>query len=54
MISMLYLSALAIYLLFSGEAHADGLYTKSSPVLQLNGKSYEKLVAKSTYATVRV
>lgn len=31
---------------------ADGLYTKSSAVLQVDGKSYDKLVAKSNLVSV--
>jgi hypothetical protein len=34
-----------------GAAHA-GLYLKSSPVLQVDGKSYEKMIAKSNYTSV--
>lgn len=29
------------------------MYTKKSPVLQVDGKSYEKLIAKSNYTSVR-
>lgn len=52
MLSKLYLSVLATFLLSAGVANADGLYTKASPVLQVNGKNYEKLVAKSNSVTV--
>ncbi|KAK0630277.1 hypothetical protein B0T17DRAFT_471403, partial [Bombardia bombarda] len=31
---------------------AAGLYTKSSPVLQLDGKDYDRLVAKSNYTSI--
>jgi protein disulfide-isomerase A6 len=34
-------------------AQAAGLYTKSSPVLQVDGRSYDKLIAKSNYTSVR-
>lgn len=34
-------------------ASADGLYTKNSPVLQVNQKNYDKLIARSNYASVR-
>ena len=33
-------------------ATADGLYTKSSPVLQVTGKNFDQLVKKSTKASV--
>ncbi|KAL9005212.1 MAG: hypothetical protein Q9188_002011 [Gyalolechia gomerana] len=41
------LTFLAPVLLLSAGVHADGLYTKKSAVLQVDGKSYDKLVAKS-------
>ena len=37
-----------------GLAHADGLYSKSSAVLQIDGKSYDKLIAKSNLVSVRL
>lgn len=30
------------------------MYTKSSPVLQVTGKDYERLIAKSNHTTVSV
>jgi protein disulfide-isomerase A6 len=33
-------------------ASANGLYTKSSPVLQIDYKNYEALIAKSNYTSV--
>ena len=33
--------------------NADGLYTKRSPVLQVDQKSYDRLIAKSNHASVR-
>ncbi|KAI0097926.1 thioredoxin-domain-containing protein [Nemania sp. FL0031] len=33
-------------------AHAAGLYTKSSPVLQVDAKNYDKLIAKSNHTSV--
>ena len=33
-------------------ANADGLYTKKSPVLQLNQKTYGSLIANSNYTSV--
>ncbi|KAL8909811.1 MAG: hypothetical protein Q9171_004868 [Xanthocarpia ochracea] len=38
---------LAPALLFSAGATAEGLYPKQSAVLNVDGKSYDKLVAKS-------
>jgi protein disulfide-isomerase A6 len=32
--------------------HADGIYTKNSPVLQVDAKSYDTLIAKSNHTTV--
>jgi protein disulfide-isomerase A6 len=32
--------------------NADGLYTKNSPVLQLNPKTYNSLIAKSNHTSV--
>lgn len=29
-----------------------GLYSKSSPVLQVDGKSYDRLIAQSNYTSV--
>lgn len=31
---------------------AGGLYTKNSPVVQVDAKSYDRLVAKSNYTSV--
>jgi hypothetical protein len=31
---------------------AGGLYTKNSPVIQVDAKNYDRLVAKSNYTTV--
>lgn len=31
---------------------ADGIYTKNSPVLQLNAQTYNSLIAKSNYTSV--
>ncbi|PGH31010.1 protein disulfide-isomerase domain [[Emmonsia] crescens] len=32
--------------------NADGLYTKSSPVLQVDGSNYDRLIARSNYASI--
>ena len=32
--------------------NADGIYTKNSPVLQLNPKTYNSLIAKSNHTSV--
>ena len=37
---------------FWGVVTADGLYPKSSVVLQVDGKSYDKLIAKSNLVSV--
>lgn len=41
-------------LLFVETSKADGLYTRSSSVLQVDGKNYEKLIAKSNQVSVRM
>ena len=41
-------------LLLVGPTKADGLYTKGSSVLQVDGKSYDKLIAKSNQASVSI
>lgn len=43
---------LAASLLAALPVNADGLYTKKSPVLQLNQKSYKQLIANSNYSSV--
>lgn len=43
-----------ISLLLVGSTKADGLYAKGSSVLQVNGKSYDKLIAKSSQVTVSI
>jgi protein disulfide-isomerase A6 len=34
--------------------HADGLYTKNSPVLQVDAKNYDTLIAQSNHTSVRL
>ncbi len=53
MFSQLNLVAFVTYLILAGVAYAESLYSKSSSVLQVDAKSYEKLVAKSKSVTVR-
>jgi protein disulfide-isomerase A6 len=43
---------LAVSLLAALPANADGLYTKKSPVLQVDAKNYDRLIAKSNYTSV--
>lgn len=43
---------LSAALFLAGHVHADGLYSKSSAVLQVDGKSYDKLIAKSSLVSV--
>lgn len=40
-------------LLAATPASADGLYTKNSPVLQVNHKNYDQLIANTNYTSVR-
>lgn len=46
------LSFLAPALLLTAGVSCDGLYSKKSAVLQVDGKSYDKLVAKSNQVSV--
>ncbi|KAL8703462.1 MAG: hypothetical protein Q9201_003367 [Fulgogasparrea decipioides] len=43
---------LAPALLLSAGVNADGLYTKKSAVLQVDGKSYDKLITKSNQVSI--
>lgn len=53
MFSKFNLVALVTCLILTGVADAESLYSKASSVLQVDAKSYEKLVAKSKSVTVR-
>ncbi|KAF2482512.1 hypothetical protein BDY17DRAFT_346582 [Neohortaea acidophila] len=44
--------ALVSSLLFIQPGLADGLYTKSSPVLQVSGSNYDDLIVKSNYTSI--
>lgn len=46
------LAFLAPALLLGACVRADGLYSKKSAVLQVDGKSYDKLIAKSNQVSV--
>ncbi|TKA63653.1 hypothetical protein B0A49_07984 [Cryomyces minteri] len=46
------LAAAAASLLFSLPASADGIYTKNSPVLQVDARSYDKLIAQSNHTSM--
>ncbi|KAK8857325.1 thioredoxin-domain-containing protein [Apiospora arundinis] len=46
------LATVAVALLSALPTVSAGIYTKSSPVLQVDAKSYDRLVAKSNYTTV--
>lgn len=47
------LAAVALGLLSALPTVHAGLYSKSSPVVQIDAKNYDRLVAKSNYTTVR-
>jgi hypothetical protein len=47
-------SLLLVSLLAALPVNADGLYTKNSPVIQLNPKTYNSLIANSNYTSVSV
>lgn len=51
MLQELSLAALSIFAL-AGFSSAEGLYSKNSGVLQVDGLSYNKLVAKSSQVSV--
>ena len=42
----------AASLLFPGPSAAAGLYTKNSPVIQIDANTYDKLIAGSNYTSV--
>ena len=50
--SQSHLAALAVLLLAPLTA-GEGLYSKDSAVLQVNAKTFDKLIKKSDYASVR-
>lgn len=53
MVNSLSLAAAAVSaLLVPSALAAGGIYTKNSPVLQVDGKSYNSLVARSNHTTV--
>ena len=51
---MLYKGILTAFstLAFTALSSADGLYSKGSAVLQIDGKNYNKLIAKSNQVSV--
>ncbi len=49
MVQSLPLALAAASLFLLPPALADGLYTKSSPVLQVSGNNYDSLIAKTNY-----
>ena len=49
MVQSLTFAVAAASLLLLPNALADGLYSKSSPVLHVNGKNYDNLIAKSNH-----
>ena len=51
MLRNIYLAALST-LALTASSSAEGFYTKNSPVLQVDGSSYNKLVAKSNQVSV--
>ena len=51
---MIFKNCIAAYalFLFTPFTNADGLYSKGSSVLQVDAKSYDKLIKKSNLASV--
>lgn len=45
-------SSILLALLAALPANADGMYSKKSPVLNLNQKTYNALIANSNYTSV--
>lgn len=52
--SLASLSAVAAVLLSALPAAHAGLYTKGSPVMQVNAKNFDQLIAKSNHTSVRL
>ena len=56
---MMVQSSYALVLLISSllavvpAVRADGLYTKNSPVLQVNNKNYDRFISNSNHSSVR-
>lgn len=48
------LSAVTAALLLTVPASADGIYTKTSPVLQVDARNYDNLIARSNHTSVCV
>lgn len=48
------LCAVAVALLSAIPGTQAGFYTAKSPVLQVNAKNYDQLIAKSNYTSVRL
>jgi protein disulfide-isomerase A6 len=46
------LSMFTVLTALLGLVNADGIYTKNSPVLQVNAKSYDRLIAQSNHTSV--
>lgn len=46
------LTAVTAAILLALPASADGIYTKSSPVLQLDARNYDNLLARSNHTSV--
>jgi hypothetical protein len=47
-------SLFLVTLLAALPVNADGLYTKNSPVIQLNPKTYKSLIANSNHTSVSI
>ena len=45
-------TALALLAAVLAVVNADGIYTKKSPVLQVDAKSYDSLIAQSNHTSV--
>lgn len=48
------LSVLGLWAALLAMVNADGLYTKKSPVLQVSARDYDRLIAQSNHASVRL
>jgi protein disulfide-isomerase A6 len=46
------LAASTVAILLSAQVDAGSLYTKTSPVLQVTAKTYDKLITKSNHTSV--
>jgi len=52
MLRQTFATVVGVLLAIAPAVNGAGLYTKSGPVLQIDSKSYDNLIAKSNYTSV--